>query len=89
MHGDTNTQKTKLELNAEKESYLVLDENSTLVNSIVNYAALGGGDIEVKVASLTRKLHTAQSVKDFSMEDQLLKTNDWDAIDKAFQNILI
>ena len=89
LHGDTNTQKTKLELNAEKESYLVLDEGSALVNSIVNYAALGGGDIEVKVAGLARKLHTAQSVKDFSKEEQLLRTNDWDAIDKAFQNILI
>ncbi len=74
MHGDTNTQKTKLELNAEKESYLVLDEESTLVNSIVNYAALGGGDIGVKVAGLTKKLHTAQSVKDFSVEEQLLRT---------------
>lgn len=89
MHGDTNTQKTKLKLNSEKESYLVLDENSTLVNSIVNYAAFGGGDIEVKVAGLARKLHTAQSVKDFSMEDQLLKTNDWAAIDKAFSTILM
>ena len=89
LHGDTNTQKTKLELNAEKESYLVLDEGSTLINSIVNYAALGGGDIEVKVAGLARKLHTAQSVKDFSIEEQLLRTNDWDAIDKAFSIILI
>ena len=89
FHGDTNTQKTKLELNAEKESYLVLDEGSALVNSIVNYAALGGGDIEVKVAGLARKLHAAQSVKDFSVEEQLLRTNDWDAIDKAFRTILI
>jgi hypothetical protein len=89
LHSDTNTQKTKLELNAEKDSYLVLDENSKLVNSIVNYAALGGGDISVKIAGLNKKLHTAESVKDFNIEEQLLKSIDWEAIDKAFRNILI
>jgi hypothetical protein len=89
LHSDTNTQKTKLELNAEKDSYLTLDESSTLVNSIVDYASKGGGDIAVKVATIGRKLHTAQSVKDFDMEEQLLKSADWDAIDKAFKNILI
>jgi len=89
LHGDTNTQKTKLELNAEKDSYLVLDENSSLVNSIVNYAALGGGDIGVKVAGLNKRLHTAESVRDFNVEEQLLKSTDWEAIDKAFRTILI
>ena len=89
LHGDTNTQKTRLELNAQKDSYLVLDENSKLVNSIVNYAALGGGDIGVKVAGLSKRLHTAESVKDFNIEEQLLKSTDWEAIDKAFRTILI
>lgn len=89
LHGDTNTQKTTLELNAEKDSYLVLNEESELVNSIVDYAAKGGGDIKMKVAGVSRKFHTAQSVKDFNMEEQLLKTNDWDAIDAAFKEILI
>ncbi len=89
LHGDTNTQKTKLELNAEKDSYLTLDEGSKLVNSIVDYTANGGGDIAVKVASLSKRFHTAQSVKEFDMEEQLIKSADWEAIDKAFKNILI
>lgn len=89
LHNDTNTQKTKLELNAEKDSYLTLDESSGLVNSIVDYASKGGGDIAVKVATISRKLHTAQSVKDFDMEEQLIKSSDWVAIDNAFKTILI
>ena len=55
----------------------------------MNYAALGGGDIGVKVAGLNKRLHTAESVRDFSVEDQLLKSTDWEAIDKAFRTILI
>ncbi len=89
LHSDTNTQKTKLELNAEKDSYLTLDEQSTLVNSIVEYSAKGGGDISVKVDSIKKKLHTAQSVKDFNVDELLLKGDDWDVIDKMFSNILI
>jgi hypothetical protein len=89
LHSDTNTQKTKLELNAEKDSYLTLDENSSLVNSIVDYSAKGGGDISVKVDSIKKKLHTAQSVKDFNVDELLLKSDDWEDIDKLFKAILI
>ena len=89
LHSDTNTQKTKLELNAEKDSYLTLDEKSKLVNSIVDYSAKGGGDISVKVETIRKKLHTAQSVKDFNVDELLLKGDDWEAIDKAFRNIMV
>ena len=89
LHNDTNTQKTKLELNAEKDSYLTLDEKSGLVNSIVDYSAKGGGDISVKVDTIKKKLHTAQSVKDFNVDELLLKGDDWEAINKMFSTILI
>ena len=64
-------------------------EESELVNSVVNYSVKGGGEIAEKVEGIKMKLHTAQSVNDFNIEEQLLKANDWDALDKAFQNILI
>jgi len=89
LHNDTNTQKTKLELNAEKDSYLTLDEKSGLVNSIVDYSAKGGGDISVKIDTIKKKLHTAQSVKDFYVDELLLKGDDWEAIDKMFSTIII
>ncbi len=89
LHSDTNTQKTKLELNAEKDSYLTLDEQSSLVNSIVDYSAKGGGDISVKVDTIKKKLHTAQSVKDFYVDELLLKGDNWEAIDKMFSTIII
>lgn len=89
LHGDTNTQTTKLELNAEKDSYLTLNEESSLVNSIVDYSAKGGGDIAVKIDSIKKKLHTAQSVKDFNVEELLLKSDDWAAIDNAFRDFMI
>lgn len=55
----------------------------------MNYSAKGGGDINFKIENIQKKLHTAQSVKDFDVNELLLKSNDWEAIDKAFKEILI
>ena len=43
----------------------------------------------VKVEGLNKKLHTAQSIKDFSVEEQLIKSNDWEAIDRTLRIMLI
>lgn len=59
------------------------------MNSIVDYSAKSGGDISVKVDSIKKKLHTAQSVKDFNVDELILKSDDWDDIDKVFKTILI
>lgn len=34
-------------------------------------------------------MHTDPSENDFDVDEQLIKSNDWEAIDKAFKNILI
>ena len=49
LYEDTNTHKTKVELNADNESYLEIKEESKFVNSLVKYSADGGGNIFMKV----------------------------------------
>ncbi len=41
---------TKVELNAEEESYLDIKEDSKFVGSLVQYSADGGGNISLRVA---------------------------------------
>jgi hypothetical protein len=89
LYEDTNTQRTKVELNAEPENYLDIKENSKFVNSLVDYSADGGGNIHMKVAGIRKRLHTAQSPSEFNIEEQLLKDTDWDKLDEMFKNILI
>lgn len=89
LYEDTNTHKTKVELNADNGNYLEINSESPFVNGLVNYAAEGGGDIAMKVNGIRGKLHTAQSVKDFDIDEQLLKSNDWDALNEAFKDILL
>lgn len=89
LYNDTNTQRTKLELNAEPESYLEIKESSQFVNSLVDYSADGGGDIYMRVNGIRKQLHTAQSPTEFNIDEQLLKNNDWVALDNVFKDILI
>ena len=89
MYEDTNSHKTRIELNSDKDSHLEINPESKLINSLVDYASEGGGNIAARVEGLRKKIHTAQSKSEFSVEEQLLKGTDWEALDKVFRNIML
>ncbi len=89
IYEDTNTHKTRLQLNSDKDHHLQIDESSKFVNSLVEYSSEGAGNIAMRVKGLREQLHTAQSITEFSIDEQLLKSKDWDALNDAFSEILI
>ena len=90
LYEDTNTHKTKVELNADKESYLDVKPESKFVNSLVDYSADGGGNIFMRVMGVRKLLHTAQSPVEFNIEKQLLDGDiDWEKLNNQFKNILL
>jgi len=89
LYEDTNSHKTTIELNSDKDSHLEINQQSPLINSLVDYTSEGGGNIALRVNGIRKKLHTAQSKTEFSVDEQLLKSNDWDALNDAFKDILI
>ena len=58
------------------------------VNSLVDYSADGGGNIQMRVAGMRKLIHTAQSPSEFNVDEQLLKSCDWDKWDELFKDIL-
>lgn len=86
----------KLGFQAEKSDWTSIykmhfdiKESSKFVNSLVDYSADGGGNIQMRVAGIRKALHTAQSPSEFSVDEQLLKSCDWDKLNEMFNNILI
>jgi hypothetical protein len=59
------------------------------VNSLVEYSADGGGNIQMRGKGIRKALLTAQSPSEFNMDEQLLKSCDWDKLDELFKDILI
>jgi hypothetical protein len=89
MYEDTNSHKATLEFNSDKDSHLEINEKSPLLNSLVDYTAEGGENIALRVIGMRKKLHTAQSKTEFSVDEHLLKSNNWNALDEAFKDMLI
>lgn len=89
LYEDTNSHKTTVELNSDGDSNLEINPQSKLINSLVDYTSEGGGNISMRVDGIRRKLHTAQSKAEFSIEEALLKGMDWEALDEKFKDILI
>ncbi|MCO6498074.1 MAG: hypothetical protein J5I50_10455 [Chitinophagaceae bacterium] len=89
LYEDTNSHKTTVELNSDGDSNLEINPDSKLINSLVDYTSEGGGNISMRVEGIRKKLHTAQSKAEFSVEEALLKGMDWDALDEKFKDILI
>lgn len=86
---DTNVHRTKLELEAEKDGVLDIKEGSKFVTGIVNYSANGGGSIYARLKGSRKKYNTAENPAEFSIEEKLLKDNDWDDLDAQFKDLLI
>lgn len=90
LYEDTNTHKTKVELNADKESYLEVKVESKFINSLVDYSADGGGNISMRVAGVRKLLHTAQSPEEFNIDKQLLDGEiDLEQMNALFKTILL
>ncbi len=89
LNQDTNTIRTKLELNAEKEGHLDIKESSKYINSLVDYSADGGGNIKMKVEGIRKMLNTAENNIEFAIDKELLETDKWEELHKQFQNFVI
>jgi len=64
----TNTAKTLLEIDAD-DSILHIEENDKQINSIVDYASEGGGNISIKVNGIKKRIQTANSVKSIEIAE--------------------
>lgn len=87
--GSTNTQKTKIQLNSDKDSSLELSQSDHFINGIVNYAADGGGETTIRVRGIKKKINTSKGTRESSINEVEFSTSDKSALrlilDKIFR----
>jgi len=88
LNHDTNTQKTKLELNSNKGSNLVLENDSEIIQSLVEYASEGGGNIDIKVKGFRKKFRTNRTVQQISIDEILISSNNLESGVNRFKDLL-
>lgn len=74
LHTSTNTQKTKLQLNSDKESVLTLSKEDPTISGIVDYASQGGGNISLKIRGYYKKIKTSEKVTEITIDELSLSS---------------
>lgn len=82
----TNTSESLLEIKAEKESALYLNEKNSYVQDIVDYTSKGGGSIDIKVKGIRKIFKTADKLKDISI-DEIQINGEGKNIEQTIKNI--
>lgn len=72
INRDTNSHRTDLTLNSGTGSVLEVQRNNAILNSLVDYASAGGGDIVLRVRGLKKRIRTSRSVRDVSVDEIVL-----------------
>lgn len=65
----TNSVKNKLNIESDKESNLHIEKNNETISSLADYTSDGGGNVAIKVAGLSKKIHTSKTVKHIEISE--------------------
>ncbi len=84
---DTNTSKTKIEIDAE-DSLLFINENNKQISSLVDYASEGGGNISIKASNVQKRIQTANSIKSIDIGEIELHGDNAENIASILRSIL-
>jgi len=89
LQKQTNSHKTKLELNAAQQSNLEnLNSGNNDLAGLVEYASDGGGEITIKVKGIRRKIHTNKQVVTESIDEIAIKGVNADRLKDILKNAL-
>jgi len=69
LNRTTNTQKTNLLLKSDKSSYLTPTKDDPMVKSLVEYSALGGGNIKLRAKGVKKSIQTAKGKNEINIDE--------------------
>jgi len=69
LNKDTNSHKTNLEFNSPAGAVLEVKQENQMINSLIDYASEGGGDISFKIKGYRKTIHTSNSIKTVEVDE--------------------
>ena len=69
----TNSVKNKLDIESDSESNLYIEKKNDTLNALADYTSDGGGNVSLKIAGLSKKIHTSKTVKHIEISDMQLQ----------------
>lgn len=84
----TNTQKTNLELNSDKDSSLTPSESDPAIKSLVEYSSQGGGDINIRARGIRKRIHTARGVSEVDIDQLTIENAPSERLSEIFKELM-
>lgn len=72
INAETNSHRTDVRLNSGSGSVLEIKKDNKIVNSLVDYASAGGGDIVMRVRGLKKSIRTSKSLREIEVDELVL-----------------
>jgi len=69
----TNAVKSKITLESDPESALVLEKDDATVEGLASYASEGGGNVSISLGNIKKKINTSTTVKEIELSDAKLE----------------
>lgn len=88
LHRKTNTKRTVLDLNADKNGSLTINPDDSFIESLVAYASEGGGNITLKIRGVKKKVHTSKSVSEIVIDELEIATQSEHEIQEIIGRLL-
>jgi hypothetical protein len=78
---DTNAQKTEIELKNAEGTVLEINQKNPIINSLVEYAAKGGGDISIRAKNIKKRIHTSTTLREIEIDELTIKNANADNLE--------
>lgn len=84
----TNTAQTKLNIQADPDSSILLDPDDKNLKGLVSYSSEGGGNISIKVRGLSKRINTKKSKKHIDLTELEIEGKDPSEIADIIKELL-
>jgi hypothetical protein len=89
LNRDSNCQKANLELEALPGTALEFKKTNELIDGCVEYSALGGGDIAIKIKGIKKEVRTSTTVKSIEIDEISFQASSPNFLgDNGFLNVI-
>ncbi|WP_339899642.1 hypothetical protein [uncultured Gilvimarinus sp.] len=87
INAETNSHKTNLELNSAEGAVLEVSRENEIVDSLVEYASEGGGDISIKIKGLSKKIHTQKTTRTIELDELTVESLNETSLEILLQSL--
>jgi len=88
LNRTTNTQRTHIQLNSDKDSYLTPSQDDAVISGLVDYSSQGGGNISIRAKGIKKKIHTAKGVNEIMIDEVVVEGSQTYELETFFKDLM-